>query len=190
MAHGNDYSDSNEAQDKVSSIRQSVRDWYVNEEDADYDSAREFVEQTVDSMLAYDRAAWVIVHNFNLEYEDAEDDCRTLQQMANRIAYDFLVDEGMEEWDDIKAEMDGGDLFWCGDCGEWHEAEYRCDDCDDGICPKKVAALTGPDNATYCEDCAPDHRCDDCKKILPDADFNTDYGTVLCNACSQKRENE
>jgi len=192
MARTNDYSDSDEAKEMVQSARDDIREWFKTEEDADYDGARERAETHADNALTYNRNAWLIVHCFDLEQETSEyaSDGGTLQQLANAIAYEHLINEAMDEWDDIQNEIDNGDVFWCKEHREWHEADYRCDDCDDGICPEKVKEQTTPKNATYCEDCAPDHTCVDCHELKDDADFNTDYGLVLCDACSQKRETE
>lgn len=190
MARMNDYSDRDEAQSYRDSIRETVRNWLKGEKHPSEEGARQVVEETVDGWVGHHDTAWLIVHNFNLENDEPEIEPRdgTPNALATTLAYEYLVREGMDEWDDIEIEIKNNDLFYCKQHREWHETNRTCDDCGDPVCDD-VLVLT-PDGTVYCPSCAVDHLCNDCETVRDDADYNTDYGLILCDACSQKREEE
>lgn len=187
MARSNDYSDHEAARALVIGACDDMREWFKDVEDADDAGAQERAEQYADNALTYHYHAWLIVHNYDLEHESSElNNGDSLQSLATAVAYDFLVNEAMNEWNDIQAEIDNGDVFWCPVHKEWEEQRYTCDDCDDPLCADKVVEAVDGEKI-YCADCADDHRCVDCQELKSDTEYSYDARAALCPDCLAKR---
>lgn len=175
------------AERTVQNVRDDVRNWAKTaDESEDFE-----VYDIIDGYLTYTRDSWDIVCTFDLEDEEPELEPRggTLNSLAQLVAFEYLERIAYEEWQEIQAERDNGDVFWCEDCGQWHEKEHECDDCEDGICPKKVVKSEDSE-AAYCEDCAPDHTCKECQAVDSTVEFDTQVGKELCQNCTQRHEDE
>jgi hypothetical protein len=176
-----------DAEKTVESVREDVRDWAKTA-----DPSEDFeVYDIIDGYLTYTNDYWNIVFTFGLENEEPELEPRdsTLDSLAQLLAFEYLEQVAYKEWEEVQAERDNGDIFWCDDCGEWHEKEYECDDCEDGICPKKVVKSEDSE-AAYCEDCATDHTCQECQAVDSTVEFDSEAGHEMCANCVEKREAE
>lgn len=177
------------AERTVQSVRDDVRNWAKTaDESEDFE-----VYDIIDGYLTYTRDSWDIVCAFDLEDEEpeAEPRDRTLNSLSQLVAFEYLERIAYEEWQEIQAERDNGDVFWCEDCGQWHEKEHECDDCEDGVCPKAALSNHAEDSeATYCDDCVVDHTCVVCHAIDSTVDFNRQVGKVLCEKHAAEVEAE